>query len=405
MASVTVDVLVAGGAVTGSSVAFHLAADPAFGGTVLVAEPDPTYARAATALSAGSIRQQFSSAINVAVSLHGIAFLRRAHESLAVEGELPPELGLREGGYLYLATTAGRATLAENHGVQTAMGADIEWLEPAGLSARFPWLSTDGLAAGTWGRTGEGWFDGYGLMAALRAKARSLGVAYRRARVVELVTAGARPAGASVTGARVTGARLDDGTEVRAGTVVVAAGAGSRALAASAGVDLPVDMGKRHVFAFTCPTPLAGFPLLIDPSGVWCRPDGPGYIAGLAPPDDDDPDAPDDFAVDRGWFDERIWPVLAARIPAFDALRVRRAWAGHYDMNRFDHNALLGPVPGLDGVLVASGFSGHGLQQSPAVGRGLAELVVHGRYVTLDLSPLGYERYPQGRPLLERNIV
>lgn len=395
MPTVTVDVLVAGGAVTGSSVAYHLASEPSFGGTVLVAEPDPTYARAATALSAGSIRQQFSTAVNVAVSLHGIAFLRAAAQLLAVDGEQPPDLGLHEGGYLYLASSAGREVLAANHRLQASMGADIVWFERAELGARFGWLATDGLAAGCWGRTGEGWFDGYGLMMAFRAKARSLGAAYHRAAVARLVR----------VGDRVVGAELDDGTEVRAGTVVVAAGAGSRALAATAGVVLPVHMGKRQVFAFSCAATLPGFPLLIDPSGVWCRPEGAGYIVGLSPPDDDDPDAPDDFSTDRAFFDERIWPVLAQRVPAFDALRVTRSWAGHYDMNDLDHNALLGPVPGLRGLLVASGFSGHGLQQSPAVGRGLAELVVHGRYVTLDLSPLGYDRYPQGRPLVERNIV
>ncbi len=391
----TVDVLIAGGAVTGSSVAYHLAVAPGFDGLVVVAEPDPTYARAASTLSAGSIRQQFSSAVNVAVSLHGIEFLRRVGDVLRVDGEAPPDIGLHEGGYLFLATVDGVGVLDDNHALQTAMGADVERLDPSGLAARFPWLSTDDVAAGCWGRTGEGWFDGYGLMMAFRAKARSLGVAYRRARVASLRR----------VGARVVGAVLDDGTEVDAGTVVVAAGAGARSLAATAGIELPVHMGKRQVFAWTCGRTLPGFPLLIDPSGVWCRPEGPGFIGGLSPGDDEDPDAPDDFTVDRSFFTERMWPVLAERVPAFDELRVEHSWAGHYDMNDFDHNAFVGPVPGVDGLLLASGFSGHGLQQSPAVGRGLAELVTHGRYTTLDLSPLGYARYLEGRPLVERNVV
>ena len=391
----TVDVLIAGGAVMGSSVAYHLAADRSLRGRVLVVEPDPTYARAATALSAGSIRQQFSTAINVAVSLHGIAFLRRAGALLAVDGEAPPALGLHEGGYLFLATARGVDVLDENHRQQVALGADIVRLDADGLRAQFGWLATDGIAAGCWGRTGEGWFDGSGLMAAFRAKARSLGVAYRPARVVRLVR----------VGDRVVGAALDDGTEVTAGTVVVAAGAGSRALAASAGVALPIHVGRRQVFLFSCASALEGFPLLVDPTGVWCRPEGPRFIAGLSPDDHEDPDAPDDFTVDRAFFDDRIWPVLAQRVPAFDALRVERAWAGHYDMNDFDHNAFVGPVPGVEGLLLASGFSGHGLQQAPAVGRGLAELITHGRYTSLDLSPLAYARYPDGRPLLERNVV
>lgn len=391
----TVDVLIAGGAVTGSSVAYHLAASPGFDGRVLVVEPDPSYARAATSLSAGSIRQQFSSAVNVAVSLHGIAFLRRIGEVLAVEGEPPPDIGLHEGGYLFLATPDGVEVLDQNHTLQTAMGADIERLDANGLARRFPWLATDGVAAGCWGRAGEGWFDGHGLMAAFKAKARSLGAGYRRARVVALRAAGGR----------VVGATLDDGAEVDAGTVVLAAGAGNRALAATAGIELPIHMGRRQVFAWTCARELPGFPLLIDPSGVWCRPEGPGFIGGLSPGADEDPDAPDDFSVERSFFTERMWPVLAERVPAFDELRLTHSWAGHYDMNDFDHNAFVGPVPGVDGVLLACGFSGHGLQQSPAVGRGLAELITQGRYTTLDLSPLGYARYLEDRPLIERNVV
>ena len=380
---------------TGSSVAYHLAAHPGFDGEVLVVEADPTYARAATTLSAGSIRQQFSTAVNVAVSLHGIEFLRRVGEHLAVDGERP-DIGLHEGGYLFLATPPGRAVLAANHTVQTELGADIVWLEGEALRARFPWLTTDDVAAGCWGRTGEGWFDGYGLMAAFKRAAVARGVSYRTGRVARLV----RGAGDAVTGAV-----LDDGTEIAAGTVVVAAGAGARDLAASAGVVLPVHMGRRQVYAFTCPTALDAFPLLVDPSGVWCRPEGPGFICGLSPAADEDPDAPDDFTVERAFFDERIWPALAARVPAFDRVRVTHSWAGHYDMNDFDHNVLLGPVPDVPGLLVASGFSGHGLQQSPAVGRGLAELIVDGRYTTLDLTPLAYDRFLRNQPLVERNVV
>ncbi len=380
---------------TGSSVAYHLTAHPGFDGDVLVVEADPTYAKAATTLSAGSIRQQFSTAVNVAVSLHGIAFLRAIGDHLAVDGERP-DIGLHEGGYLFLATPPGRAVLAANHALQTSLGADIVWLVGDALRARFPWLTVDDVAAGCWGRTGEGWFDGYGLMTAFKRAATALGATYRTGRVAHLTR--------TADGA-VTGAVLDDGTEIAAGTVVIAAGAGARDLAASAGVVLPVHMGRRQVFAFTCPTPLAGFPLLVDPSGVWCRPEGPGFICGLSPAAREDPDAPDDFTVERAFFDEQIWPALAARVPAFDQVRVTHSWAGHYDMNHFDHNVLLGSVPAVPGLLVASGFSGHGLQQSPAVGRGLAELIVDGRYTTLDLSPLAYERFLRDEPLVERNVV
>jgi len=387
------DVVVIGGAAMGSSVAYHLAADPSFAGSILVLEQDPTYQRSASALSAASIRQQFSTAINIRISLYGIAFLRAIGETLAVDGERP-DIGLREGGYLFLASEAGRSILAENHRLQRAEGADILLLEPDDLKHRFPWLNVEGLAAGGFGRSGEGWFDGYGLMQAFRRKARALGVVYRRGRAVSVER----------EGQRVTAVMLDDGSRISAGAVVNCAGTGGTAIAKSAGVDIPVRVRKRAIFSFDCPHRLPGFPLVIDPSGVYCRPEGQGFICGSAPPAERDADS-DDFDVDYAFFEETIWPVLAARVPAFETIRPGRAWAGHYDMNVFDHNAILGVATGTENFYLCNGFSGHGLQQAPAVGRGLAELIAHGRYLTLDLSPLGYGRIERNAPLLERNVV
>ena len=307
------DVVIVGGAAMGSSVAYHLAADSGFSGRVLVLEPDPTYARAASALSAASIRQQYSCAINIDISLFGIAFLRAAPELLAVEDE-KPDLGLKEGGYLFLASPDGRAALEAGHALQRQHGADIAFLEPQALAARFPWLRLDGIAAGTLGLSGEGWFDGWGLVQALRRKARSLGVEYRAERAEAIMT----------EAGRVTGVRLQDGSVIAAPVVVNAAGAGGRALAATAGLDLPIAMKKRMIFTFAAQDPPEGLPLLIDPSGLYVRPEGKGFLCGLAPPPDEDPDS-DDFEVDHVFFEEAIWPRLADRIPAFERIRPGRA--------------------------------------------------------------------------------
>jgi FAD-dependent oxidoreductase domain-containing protein 1 len=386
------DVVIVGGAVHGASAAFHLAAS-GFGGHVLLIEKDPSFRYAATALSAGSIRQQFSTAINIEISLFGIEFLRSVGDRLAVDGERP-EIALRERGYLFLATETGATTLSRNYALQTRLGADVLHLDRPGLAERFPYIATGDIGAGGWGRTGEGWFDGYALMQALRRKARTLGVE----------TLAGDVAAIDHEGGRVTGVRLTDGSRVIAGTVIVTAGTGTPALLKPLGVPLPVETRKRFVFSFACRTPLPRFPLLIDPSGVYVRPEGELFICGRAPPPEKEPPATD-FEVDHGFFEEAIWPVLAARVPAFEAIRPGRAWAGHYDMNLFDHNAIVGPVPGTANLLIATGFSGHGLQQAPAVGRGLAELVTHQRYATLDLSPLGYDRIVAGRPMLEENVV
>jgi FAD-dependent oxidoreductase domain-containing protein 1 len=389
------DVMIAGGAVMGSSTAYQLALQSAGRLKVLVVEPDPTYQRSASALSAGSIRQQFSQPVNIDISLHGIDFLRNINQHLAVDG-LPVDVGLKEGGYLYVATAEGAALLQEINGLQNSRGADIAFHDRVGLRHAFPWLAVDDLAAGSWGRTGEGWFDGYGLCQAFRKKAQSLGVTYRQARVVDVVR----------QGGRIAAARLDDGSEVACGAFINTAGAsGARRLAEQMGFPIPVYAKKRCVFPFSCQTALAHFPLLIDTSGVWVRPEGSDFIAGFSPDDLDETDHGADFEVEWAMFDDVIWPALAARVPAFEAIRPGRAWAGHYDMCLLDHNALVGRVPGLTNGYIAAGFSGHGLQQSPAVGRGLAELVVHGDYRSLDLSPLGCQRLLANRPLLERNVI
>ena len=389
------DIVIVGGAAHGSSAAAHLAAAMPSGSRILVVEKDLTYARSATALSASSIRQQFSQPLNIAVSLYGIAFLRDVAGHLNLPGEAI-DVSLREVGYLYLGTERNAPLLRETNVLQRSMGADIALLEREALSTRFPWLATDDLVCGAYGVSGEGWFDGYGLLQALRAKARDGGVEYRAGEVVALRR----------EGDRIVSATLADGEEIACGALLDAAGAaGNRKIAAMAGVPIPVWGKKRCVFQFSAEDALPHFPLLIDTTGAWCRPEGGGYICGISPDDLDESDASDDFEVVWSEFDEIVWPALAARVPAFERIRQGRAWAGHYDMNLLDHNAIVGRLGDLANMYVAAGFSGHGLQQSPAVGRGLAELIVTGRYQTLDLSDFGYERIAAGRPLLEANVI
>ena len=390
----TQDIIIAGGAVMGSAIAWSLASDPAFKGRILVVERDMTYQTAASALSASGIRQQFSCPANIRASLYGIDFLRNIGDILEVAGDRP-QISLKEGGYLTLASAAGRDILAQNQALQCAEGADIALLDAANLAQRFPWLNVGDIAAGAYGIRGEGWFDGYGLMQAFRRKARHLGVAYRPGEVVAL----------EQYGDRIAGIALADGSHLSCGAFVNACGAsGARRVAKMMGVDIPVVAKKRCVFTFSARDKITGFPLLIDPTGVYVRPEGEGYICGVSPDDLDGVEA-GDFDVDWHLFDEIIWPVLAHRIPAFETIRPGRAWAGHYDMNLFDHNALAGRAPGLANAWLAAGFSGHGLQHAPAIGRGLAELILHGRFLSLDLSDFCVERIVQNKPLLERNVI
>lgn len=388
------DVVIVGGAVTGSSTAYHLASNPDFTGKILVIEKDASYQKCASALSAASIRQQFSTAVNIEISLYGLKFLREIGERLEVDGD-KPDVGFHEDGYLYLASADGRATLEENNALQRKLGADIVFMEPPELAARFPWLNVEDLAAGTFGETGEGWFDGYGLMQAFRRKARSLGVEYRTARVAAILT----------DGGKATGVRLEDGEEIAAGFVVNSSGAEGKRLAGTAGIDIPIEVKKRMIFTFKAEDRIDRCPLLIDPDGTYVRGDSDGFLCGWAPSGDADPEVEDDFVVDWDLFEDHIWPTLANRVPAFERIKTGAAWAGYYDMCAWDDNVLIGPVPELPNFMVANGFSGHGLQQSPAVGRGLGELIIYGGYRSLDLSPLSVARLAEGRKVHEKNIV
>ena len=367
----------------GSSIAWHLKRDPKFDGRVVVIERDPTYARASSALSASSIRQQFSTPLNIHLSRYGIGFLRRTQELLDVD------LGLKEPGYLFLASSAGEAVLRANHAIQKGEGCAVELLEPAALVQRFPAMSAAGVALASHGTANEGWFDGPALMQAFRRKARELGAEYVADEVV-----GLSPDAVS----------LRSGGQIEARAIVIAAGPWSGEVAALADIALPVEPRRRSVFVFDCRETLPPLPLTIDPSGVWFRPEGRFYLGGTTPADGNDPPAAPLEVQHQEW-DDLVWPVLAERVPAFEAAKVVRSWAGYYEYNTFDQNGIVGRHPEHESLLFATGFSGHGIQQSPAVGRAVAELIVHGSYRTLDLLPFSYERISACRPIRELNVV
>lgn len=383
-------VIVIGGGVMGSALAYWLTRlEPSRAVTVI--ERDPSYQYASSALSAASIRQQFSSEVNIRISQASIEFLRRAGEELEVDGD-EPDIGLREHGYLYLAQDGGAATLRAAHALQRACDSHVVLLDRDALARRFGWLNTADLCLGSLGLHGEGWFDGYALLTAFARKARRQGARYITGTVGAL----------TIDGSRVAEVILADGARLACSHAVDAAGPWARQIAALAGVELPVFARRRTVYVVSCPAALFPFPLLIDPSGFWIRPEGRQFIAGLAPAHDldDQPLQPDYEAFER-----ELWPALAQRIPAFEEARLERAWAGYFEMNTFDHNAILGPHESLRNLLFMNGFSGHGMQQAPIVGRALAELILHGRFATLDLSDLSFSRIAQNRPVPEANVI
>ncbi len=388
------DVIIIGGGIIGSSIAYFLAAQEAFQGSILVVEKDPTYERCSTTLSVGGIRQQFSTPENIEISKFGINFLKSIKDHLSVN-DIEPNISFQEAGYLFLATEKGLSILVKNYELQKSHGVDVVLMTPSELHQRFLWLNVSDLAAGSLGLKNEGWFDPYSLLMAFIRKAKSLGVQCLKQEVIDIRR----------NGNSVSDLSLANGETVACHYVVNAAGPRATEIAKMAGInDLPVRPRKRFVYTFQCKSKIPDCPLVIDTSGVYFRPEGENFICGISPPKDQDPDCLD-FEIDYQIFDEMIWHILARRIPTFEAIKRTASWAGHYAYNIIDQNAIIGTHPEISNFFFANGFSGHGLQQAPAVGRAISELITFGVYKTLDLNKFSFERFRSGALIKERNVV
>ena len=389
------DVVIIGGAVMGSSVAWFLAANGDFDGSVLVVERDPSYEFTSTARTNSCMRQQYSNELNIRISRFSADYVRNFRRYMGDDPEVP-ELATHHFGYMYLAGDERfAAVLRASQQLQSSLGAATVIMTPAEIAEAYPFYNVEGIVCGSHNTTDEGWFDSATMFDWWRRKARLAGVEYLTGEVAAIGRAGDG----------VTGVTLAGGETVACGTVVNASGPRAAATARMAGLDLPVEPRKRPTFVFDAAEPIGrALPLTIDPTGVHVRSDGDAYVAGCTP-DADPAVAFDDFVMDHDLWEEQVWPVLAHRIPAFERIRLRRSWAGHYAHNTLDHNAVIGPHTEVANFIFVNGFSGHGMQQSPAMGRGVSELVTYGEYRTLDLTPLGYDRIARGEPFLETAII
>ncbi len=386
------DVVIVGGAIVGSATAYYLK-KLGYKGSIAIVEMDTSFKQSCTALSLGGLRQQFSAPENIALSMFGLKLVRNLKQEFGSDADV----GFKEQGYLIMASIEGLSVLEENHATQMACGADTVLLNAAELKKRFPYLNTDGVAAGCFGQSGEGWLDPYSLMSLFRKSALAKGVEL----IADRVTALAHD------GSRVTAVALKSGETLQCGEIVNAAGAGAGALAALAGIELPVGPRKRYVYVLDCPDApdaLRQGPLTTDASGMYVRPEGRNFLCGNSPEEVDEPQVID-WEVDHNWFEERIWPSLAERIPVFESLKVVGSWVGHYDYNSLDQNGIYGRHPTLSNFIFANGFSGHGIQQGPASGLLTAEQIIYGAYRSIDVSRLDYRRVLTREPFFEKNVI
>ena len=391
------DVVIVGGAMLGSSVAWFTATNSDYNGSILVVEKDPTYEFTSTVHTNSCMRQQFSNEVNIRVSQFAADFVKNFREYMGGDERVPHPI-LQSYGYMYLADNAEfAATLKEGQEIQAKLGAGTKHMTAEEIKADYPFYNLDDILVGNHNLIDEGYFDGNTLFDWWKRSARERGVEYLTNEVVAMTK--------SVDGSKVDSITLASGEVVTCGTVVNCSGPRAALTAAMAGIDIPVEPRKRYTFIFDAEEPLdRDLPLTIDPSGVHMRSEGTYYLAGC-PPDEDPAVDFDDFVQDHSIWEEKVWPVLATRVPAFERIKLINSWAGHYAFNTFDQNAIVGPHTKVTNFIFVNGFSGHGFQQSPAMGRGVSELLTYGEYRSLDLSAFGYERIEKGEKFPEKAII
>ena len=343
------------------------------------------------------MRQQFSAPINIKISQFAADFVKNFRAYMGGDARVP-KLALQSYGYMYLADNpAFDQELVDAQKIQAACGAGTKHMSAAEIKAAYPFYNMDDIIAGNHNLIDEGYFDGNTLFDWWKRSARERGVEYVHNSVVAMTK--------NAAGSRVESVTLGSGEVISCGTVVNASGPRAVLTSRMAGIEIPVEPRKRYTFIFDAEDKLdRDLPLTIDPSGVHMRSEGSYYLAG-GPPDDDPAVDYDDFAQDHTIWEEKVWPVLAHRVPAFERIKLINSWAGHYAYNSFDQNAIIGAHSQVENFIFANGFSGHGFQQSPAMGRGIAELIATGAYQTLDLTPFEYGRIERGEKFIEKAVI
>ena len=392
------DIIIVGGAIMGSSTAWFLTENKDFNGSVLVVERDPNYENCSTAHTNSCMRQQYSTELNVRISQFAADFVKNIRQRMGND-ERVPELSIRSFGYMYLADNEAFAdVLRESQKVQVGAGAATQLMTASEIKTNYPFYNVDDIVLGSINKVDEGYWDGATVFEWWRRQARERGVEYVANEVVSMTK--------NASGSKVESVTLKSGEVISCGTVLNASGPRASRTSEMAGITLPVEPRKRFTWIFKAEQPLdQDLPLTIDPSGVHVRENGGGTYQCGGHSDIDPAVDYEDFAMDQTLWENHIWPVIATRIPQFESVRLTNEWGGHYSMNTFDHNAIMGPHTEVENFVFLNGFSGHGLQQSPAMGRGTAEFLTYGEYRSLDMSPFNYERIQKNSPIIEKAII
>ena len=392
------DVIIIGGAIMGSSTAWFLSQNPDFNGTILVVEKDQKYEFCSTAHTTSCIRQQFSTKLNVKISQFAANFINNFQEYMDNDIGVP-KLAIKSFGYMYLAADEDFAeNLKSNQKVQAAAGAATELLTPDEIKSRYPFYNVEDIKLGSINLVNEGYWDSITVFEWMKSKAQENGVEYIENEVIAITK--------NKSEDRIISIKLNSGETVYGGKFVNATGPRAAVISKMAGINIPVEPRKRYSWIFKAENPLdRDLPLTIDPSGFHVRENGGGtYQAGGHGVYDPAVNF-DDFIMDNDLWENTVWPILFNRIPQFDSLKLVSQWAGHYAMNTLDQNAIIGPHTEVKNFMFLNGFSGHGTQQAPAMGRGMGEYLVYGKYKTLDLTPFHFDRIGKGSSIIEKAVI
>jgi len=374
----TADVVIIGGGIVGLSVAYYLALRRA--GRIVLFERGQL-GEGSTGRCVGGIRTQFSTEINIRFSLESLKTFEQFKEEFGVSPEF------KKIGYLFLATTEQEILIfRENIALQRRFNIPVEFLSPDEIRSRWPYLRTDDVLGGTFCSR-----DGYAGPSEILS-----GFVNGAKREEVKIYEGMEVVGMSLARGRIYSVKTKD-QEIFTPVVVNAGGPHAATIGAMAGVHIPVKPLRRQIFV-TAPFHLADYPipLTIDfHSGWYFRQEGNGLL--LSGPLDPEPS----FNLNTDYEAMAETSENATyRVPALEKARIARGWAGLYEISP-DHHAILGKVPEAEGLILANGFSGHGFQHSPAVGKVISELITDGKASTIDISSLSIERFEKGELVLE----